>query len=747
MTLLERGRAPRTKSHSSTPFPVALDDLEPWHAEVGYGALGRRGDLGYDGGVVRVGGRRVTRALSTHPPARVGFQVPAGTRRFRAEVALNDDVAGRESHASFTVVADGRVVAEAPRVRAGAPAVPLVADVTGAAVIELVVSTSAWEFCHAVWLDPAFDDQPVDGAGAGVVTDPLQRADLTVPAGLASIDRCIVTVGSAGFEVWVDDLLASVRANGDVGDATLAVIALDDAASIHAVAERHGAVVVRGRPRRGLDPSSKSVVYSVGSLLPARQFVCLDADMLVLGTLAPLFGALDACAPDAVLVCGEGNDHGIADLRSALDVAYGGGIDPPFFSRSGPWGRSPLVVNDGLLAGSRSAFLALEQAVRELPGAIRWMDARPDIRWRNQFVVNVALVQSGQAVELDPTWNLQLHVQDVDAVGTRARWRGRDVRVLHFAGVGKHKEGALRDAVRRATHLRTRPWRSVELPTQAGEVPSMLSDDERRLLYWLARHHVRPGRRVVDGGSFLGGSTAALAAGLADRADGPWARAIAAYDRFIVEDYTLDAFGELLPDATPGTSFRPAFDANIRAWSDLVEVLEGDATELGWTGQPIDVLFLDLVKTWALNDVVLEQFLPCLEPGHSVIVQQDELYGYGPWIHLTMELLLSAGCVERLDAMANGSVAYLLTAPVPVELVGLRLRDLPAERLRALMDAAVERWVGEDRAFVELARAMLVAELDGSELGGAVLDAVVARYGDHPRVVHAGAAIRRSFTT
>jgi hypothetical protein len=153
-----------------------------------------------------------------------------------------------------------------------------------------------------------------------------------------------------------------------------------------------------------------------------------------------------------------------------------------------------------------------------------------------------------------------------------------------------------------------------------------------------------------------------------------------------------------------------AFDANVAPWSRHIDVREGDACAWGWSGEPIEVLFLDMVKTWRLNDLVLEQFLPCLIPGHSVIIQQDYLWGYGPWIHMTMELLEPS--VKILDSMSHGSVAYLLTAPVPTELVGAKLRDglTPARKL-ALMDRAMERWQGEDRGLVELARVMLLVEL------------------------------------
>jgi hypothetical protein len=288
--------------------------------------------------------------------------------------------------------------------------------------------------------------------------------------------------------------------------------------------------------------------------------------------------------------------------------------------------------------------------------------------------------------------------------------------------------------------LRAQPWRSVEVPDAVAAVPSMLSYREFQLLHWLARDYFTGAGRIVDGGSFLGGSTAALASGLAARTDGSWDAAIASYDLFRVEEYTLADFSASLPDPVVGASFRHAFDANIAPWARHVEVREGDACAIGWSGEPIEVLFLDMVKTWQVNDLVLAQFLPCLMPGRSVIIQQDYLWGSCQWIHLTMELL--DGSVEQLDAMENGSVAYILTAPVPPEMIGARLAEsLGPDRQRQLMDRAVERWQSDERGLVELARAMMIAELDGKQSGLAELNAVLARHAGSLRVEQCAAIV------
>ena len=137
-----------------------------------------------------------------------------------------------------------------------------------------------------------------------------------------------------------------------------------------------------------------------------------------------------------------------------------------------------------------------------------------------------------------------------------------------------------------------------------------------------------------------------------------------------------------------------------------------DILQSSWTGEPIEVLFLDMIKNWVVNDFAIQVFFPFLVPGHSIILQQDYHWGFGPWLHITMELL--ADCVTKLDSMPNGTVAYLLNSPIPHELFsGGKLRDsLPLDRQNYLMDQAVSRWEGEERGLVELARVMLIAETD-----------------------------------
>ena len=273
--------------------------------------------------------------------------------------------------------------------------------------------------------------------------------------------------------------------------------------------------------------------------------------------------------------------------------------------------------------------------------------------------------------------------------------------------------------------LARRPWRDVALPPDAVGIPTMLSKTERKLLYGLARDHAGGEGAIVDAGCFLGGSTAALLAGMRDRTGGWDGPPLASYDLFRVEEYTLGKFfgdGEL----RVGDSFRERFDANVGRFDLPHEVHEGDITALGWTGGPIDVLFLDVLKSPEINDAVLRDFFPSLVPGRSVIVHQDYGWGWMPWVPVTVELMRRS--LVLLDWMEWGSHVFLLQDEVPTELLEHGVAGLDVDRRLALLDDAIERADAWVRGMLEIDRAALLLERDGEEAAQTELSAIAQRY-------------------
>jgi hypothetical protein len=290
-----------------------------------------------------------------------------------------------------------------------------------------------------------------------------------------------------------------------------------------------------------------------------------------------------------------------------------------------------------------------------------------------------------------------------------------------------------------------RPWRDATLPVDATGIPTMLSKDERRLLYGLARDYARGDAAIVDGGCFLGGSTAALLAGLRDREERWTGPPVASYDLFRVEAYTMQKFFRNEPDVGVGDSFRDRFDANVARFDVPHAVHEGDITRIGWDGGPIDVLFLDVLKSWDINDAVLRDFFPALVPGRSVIVHQDYAGGYMPWIAITVELMRDS--LVLLDWMEWGSHVYFVERELPATLIQEGVSGLDAAARFELIDRAIARADGWVRGMLEVDRAALVVDRDGKEAGLAALGSIAERYRAHGLVLSTVEAKKQGLET
>src|ERR671930_2445451 len=270
-------------------------------------------------------------------------------------------------------------------------------------------------------------------------------------------------------------------------------------------------------------------------------------------------------------------------------------------------------------------------------------------------------------------------------------------------------------------YLISRPWRDVTLPRDAVGIPTMLSKSERRLLYSLARDYCSSEGAIVDAGCFLGGSTAALLAGVRDR-PGPPVRRVESYDLFRIEAFTVPKFFADDASARVGDTFRPRFDAHVSRFDIPHVVHEGDITKIGWSGGPIDVLFLDVLKSWEINDAVLRDFFPSLVPGRSVIVHQDYGWGDTPWIPITVELMRES--LVLVDWMEWGSHVFFVERELPADVLARGVAALDADTKLDLIDQAAVHAEGWVLGLLEVSRALRLAEGDGAEAALAELDAV-----------------------
>ncbi len=170
------------------------------------------------------------------------------------------------------------------------------------------------------------------------------------------------------------------------------------------------------------------------------------------------------------------------------------------------------------------------------------------------------------------------------------------------------------------------------MPEWYKNYPTMLTREEMRLLAWIAEHVAIEGD-IVDLGCFLGGSTVSLALGTT-RSNAP--KRVHAYDVFEINDSLEHQFlTKRGHQAFGGSDAFPIFKHFTQYYASTITAHAGDITQIGWDGDNIALLFIDISKTKALNDFLLLHFFPALQPG-SIIIQQDFLLYQNPWLFPTM---------------------------------------------------------------------------------------------------------------
>src|SRR5687767_13434694 len=133
---------------------------------------------------------------------------------------------------------------------------------------------------------------------------------------------------------------------------------------------------------------------------------------------------------------------------------------------------------------------------------------------------------------------------------------------------------------------------------------SMLSIFEVAVLHALTRDYYEGAGEIVDLGPLLGLSTHAMASGLARNEAASKKGRIHSYDLFLATGYSHFLDPEHL--AFGGSLFPLYLDLN-RDYLDLIRVYPGNILSMRWTAAPIEILFIDVAKSWDLNDHVLRQ--------------------------------------------------------------------------------------------------------------------------------------------
>jgi len=168
---------------------------------------------------------------------------------------------------------------------------------------------------------------------------------------------------------------------------------------------------------------------------------------------------------------------------------------------------------------------------------------------------------------------------------------------------------------------------------------------------WVALNWIGQGD-VVEIGAFAGGSTVAILQGM-ELARRP--RPMHVFDVFKFPEGGHEAAYRKIVQ-TKGDSFRGAFDKITREWGDRLRVNEGDASQLGWHGAPIEILHIDCSISLAFHESIARQFYPYLVHGASLI-HQDYGYTKAPFIK---EMMTKLGAHVELWATADTTAYFVV---------------------------------------------------------------------------------------
>ena len=198
----------------------------------------------------------------------------------------------------------------------------------------------------------------------------------------------------------------------------------------------------------------------------------------------------------------------------------------------------------------------------------------------------------------------------------------------------------------------------------------MVSMDQRRYLCEYARDEFTGSGEIVDLGCWLGSSTVPLAVGLeANPKPAARDRSIHAHDLFrwdvVMGDFVKGTPLEGRYEA--GDDFQDAFRQYVSPWRHRIIVRPGDLGTLTWPDGPIEFLFVDAMKSWALADNIARHFFAALIPGTSLVFHHDFSHYYTPWIPLLMHRLRDY--LVPVRPIPRTAVLFRAVAPIPTDVL------------------------------------------------------------------------------
>ena len=273
------------------------------------------------------------------------------------------------------------------------------------------------------------------------------------------------------------------------------------------------------------------------------------------------------------------------------------------------------------------------------------------------------------------------------------------------------------------------PKQAVWMPPRplTDAAVGMINDRERAWLRDYAATRYTAAGAIVDLGCFVGSSTIALADGLRDNRKHPETK-VHAYDRFLWDEFLQTWWNKkgLSAPQISGDSLLPEFLRRTRRWKDQIVVHEEDLNIARWDKTPIELLFIDAMKSPELAEAIAREFFPHLMSGVSYVAHQDFAHFFTSWIHLLQFKLRN--CFEVVGEVPKSSTVVFrcLRKPTANDLNLLSLSNATASEIEAAFDYSLGLVSDDEKPNIMAAKAMAYIHHGDFERAGEVLSAIRA---------------------
>jgi hypothetical protein len=196
------------------------------------------------------------------------------------------------------------------------------------------------------------------------------------------------------------------------------------------------------------------------------------------------------------------------------------------------------------------------------------------------------------------------------------------------------------------------------------QIPAMITPDESAFYEESARASTGKFGAIIDLGCWLGGTSVALARGIANPKNQQQNEKVLGFDLFRWEQW--------MPADVPyclyqtGDSFLSEARRLTRDHGGgKVELIQADLTSYEWTAGPIKILLVDAMKNEALARQITQSFYPSLIPG-ALLIHQDFKHFHTTWIHLLHHELREYFQLYRVVPNST-TVAFEARKAIPIE--------------------------------------------------------------------------------